>query len=239
MCRVKAFVAFTLIASSAVGSVKAQSLQVSPVTIDLPPGATSSVFTLETAKPEGVAVQARVFRWSKAAGVDKLERTNDVVISPPVLTVRAGSPSTLRLVRVAKTAVSGEETYRVIIDEIPDRKNLQGGTVVLAIHQSFPVFFGGADARPGQIAWKASQRGRKLFVEATNSGQKRIKVSKLTVTDGKNHDVLKIEGLAGYVLGGQTAAWELSESPGLNSVSIKAESEAGPINASVSVGKGG
>jgi fimbrial chaperone protein len=239
MCRVKALVALTLLASSAIGPVEAQSLRVSPVTIDLPPGATSSAFTLETDKAEGVAVQARVFRWSKAAGQDKLDSTEDVVISPPVMTVRAGSPATLRLVRVAKSAVSGEETYRVILDEIPDRKKLQSGVVALAVHQSFPVFFAGSDARSGSINWKARERNQKLFIEATNSGQKRVKVSKLTITDDKNHDVLKIEGLAGYVLGGQTTAWEVSETVGLKSLSIKAEGDTGLINASAIVGKGG
>ena len=78
---------------------------------------------------EGVAVQARVFRWSQVNGEDKLEKTEDVIISPPVLTVHGGAPSTFRLVRVAKTPVSGEETYRVLLDEIPDRKKLQAGTV--------------------------------------------------------------------------------------------------------------
>ena len=90
MCRVKALVAFTLLASSAIGPVEAQSLRVSPVTIDLPPGATSSAFTLETDKKEGVAIQARVFRWSKVGGEDKLDRAEDVVVSPPMQTVRAG-----------------------------------------------------------------------------------------------------------------------------------------------------
>ena len=136
-------------------------------------GAANTVLTLETDNKEGVAVQARVFRWSQADGEDKLEKTEDVVISPPVLTVRGGAPSTLRLVRVAKAAVSGEETYRVLIDEIPDRKNLQAGTVALVVRQSLPVFFDGTDARPGSLTWKAVDRKGKLVLEATNGGQKR------------------------------------------------------------------
>jgi fimbrial chaperone protein len=239
MCRVKALVAFALLASSAIGPVEAQSLQVSPVTIDLPPGATSSAFTIETDSQEGAAIQARVFRWSKAAGEDKLDRTEDVVVSPPAQTVRAGSPSTLRLVRVAKTPVSGEETYRVVVDVIPDRKKLQAGTVALVLHQSFPVFFAGIDLRPGQIAWKAQERGNKLFIEATNTGQKRVKFTKLKITGDDNRDVLKIEGLAGYVLGGQTTAWPVSGAAGLKSLSIKAEGDSGLINASATVSKGG
>ncbi len=239
MCRVKALVVLAILATPVTGPAWAQSLRVSPVTIDLPPGATSSALTLGTGKPGGVAVQARVFRWTKAAGKDKLDRTADVVVSPPMQRVRPGSPSTVRIVRVKKAAVSGEETYRVILDEIPDRKNIQSGTVAFTIHQSIPVFFAGLDVRPPRITWKARRRGNKLLIEAANSGQKRVRLSKLAVTDGKNRNVLKIPGLAGYVLGGQTTAWRVSKAAGLKTLSIKAEGDAGSINASVVVGKGG
>jgi fimbrial chaperone protein len=213
-------------------------LRVSPVTIELPAGAESAVFTLGTDSKEGVAVQARIFRWSQAGGEDKLDKTEDVVISPPVLTVHGGTPSTLRLVRVAKTPVSGEETYRVLIDEIPDRKKLQSGSVALQVRQSVPVFFAGFDARRGSITWKAVERHSKLVIEATNGGQRHIRVNTLAVTDEKNRDLLK--GGWGYVLNGQSKKWELqADAAGAKTLTIKAETETGPVNASVSVGKGG
>ena len=173
MRRFKVLLAFTLLAPSAIASVQAQSLRVSPVTVELPAGAESVAFTLETDGNE-LGVQARVFRWSQSGGEDKLEKTEDVVVSPPVLKVHRGTSSTLRLVRITKTPVSGEETYRVLIDEIPDRKKLQAGTVAFNIRQSVPVFFAGVDARPGAITWKAVMHGSKLAVEATNGGQKRV-----------------------------------------------------------------
>lgn len=238
MRRAPAFTAFALLASAAISPSQAQSLKVSPIMIDLPQGAANSVVTLETDKKEGVAVQARVFRWFQADGEDKLEKTEDVVVSPPVLTVRGGVSSTIRLVRVTKAPVSGEETYRVLLDEIPDRKNLQAGSVALAIRQSLPVFFAGIDARPGSITWRAVERKGKLVLEATNSGQRRVKLLKLAVTDEKNHDLVKNGGLA-YVLGGQTRTWELSGAAAGKPLTIKAESDTGPINASAIAGRSG
>ena len=239
MSRPTALVAFTLLASSAIGSVEAQSLRVSPVTIDLPPGASSSVFNLELDSKEGIAVQARVFRWSQADGEDKLQKTEDVVVSPPVLTVQGGASSIVRLVRVSQAPVAGEEAYRVLIDQIPDRKKLQAGAIALAIRQSVPVFFAGLNSRPGSLTWKTEERNHRLFVEATNAGQKRVRVSKLTVTDDKNREVVKIDGLAGYVLGGQSKAWPLGGTAAGNTLTIKAESATGPINATAIVGKSG
>ncbi len=238
MNRVQTFAPLAFLTTLAAGPAAAQSLQVEPLKIDLPPAATSSVLTLQTNNKESVAVQARVFRWSQADGEDKLEKTEDVVVSPPVLTVRGGTPSTVRVVRVAKAPVSGEETYRVLIDEIPDRKKLQAGSVALAIRQSVPVFFAGADLRPGSLAWKAVERKGKLVLEASNAGQKRVKLLRLAVTDEKNHNLVKNGGLA-YVLGGQTKTWEFSGGAAGETLTIKAESDTGPVNASAIAGKSG
>jgi fimbrial chaperone protein len=238
MSRIQAVAPLALLATLAAGTAAAQSLQIAPLMIDLPPNAASSVLTLQTDSREGVAVQARVFRWSQASGEDKLEKTEDVVVSPPVLTIRNGTPSTLRLVRIAKTPAAGEETYRVVIDELPNRKKLQAGTVALTVRQSLPVFFAGDDVRPGSLVWKVAGRNGKLVLEATNAGQRRVKLVKLAVTDGASRDLVKNGGLA-YVLGGQTKTWELSGAAAGKTLTIKAESDTGPINASAVAGRSG
>ncbi len=239
MSRVKVLGAFTLLVLFATGNAEAQSLRLSPVTIDLAPGEASSVFTLDTDKTEGVAVQARVFRWSQVGGEDKLEKTADVIVSPPVLTVKSGSSSTIRLLRVAAAPVVGEETYRVEIEEIPDRKSLQAGKVALVVRQSVPVFFSGLDQQAGSVTWRAVERKGGLVLEARNSGQRRVKLWKLRVIDEKKRDLVKMDGLSGYVLGGQAKAWVFSGQAGAKSLTIKAESDVGPINASITVGGSG
>ena len=238
MSRVLALAPLAFLTTLAAGPAAAQSLQVAPLMIDLPPASTTSVLTLQTNNKEGLVVQARVFRWSQADGGEKLEKTEDVVVSPPIVTVRSDTPSTVRLVRVSKAPVSGEETYRLLIDEIPNRKNLQAGTVALVVRQSLPVFFAGIDARTGSITWRAVERKGKLVLEASNAGQKRVKLTKLAVTDENNHDLVKNGGLA-YVLGGQTKAWELSGAAAGKTLTIKAESDAGPIHASAIAGRSG
>ena len=51
-------------------------------------------------------------------------------------------------------------------------------------------------------------------------------------------DLLKNGGLA-YVLGGQTKSWELSGAAAGKTLTIKAESDTGPINASAFAGRSG
>jgi len=242
MSRVRLAVFAAIFASSAIGQLQAQSLRVSPVTIDLPASERSSVISVADASSKPLQVQARVFRWLQKDGRDVLEKTADIVASPPLLTVSKDAGGIIRVVRVTNSPVTGEETYRVLIDEVPSREKLQAGGVTLLIRQSIPIFFSGVDLKPGSVTWRVKREGGKNFLEAVNPGQKRVRLSKLRVTDGQVRQLVNIEGLAGYVLGGQTKSWELPSAkteaiPPGQAITIEALTDAGPINASAIVGK--
>ncbi len=243
MCRVRLVAVAATVALSATGELKAQSLRVSPVTIDLPVSAQSSSLTIGNDSAKTVTVQARVFRWTQRQGEDVLEKTSEVVVSPPILTLAQGSDNILRVVRTASTPVVGEETYRILIDEVPSREKLQTQGVAIVLRQSLPVFFAGLDVKAADINWNIARHQNMMVVTATNTGQKRFKVSQLRIYTGADRDLASIKGLAGYVLGGQTKTWELPLSdkeitPGAK-LNIQTVSDSGPINASVIVGKDG
>jgi fimbrial chaperone protein len=232
-----------LVALAGMGAVRAQSLRLSPVTVDMPPMSRSTFLTVENGASEPVQVQVRVFRWWLEGGQDRLERTAGVVVSPPMLNAVRGEKNVIRIIRISQAPILGEETYRVFVEEIPSRKRLQAATVVLAIRHSVPVFFGGLDAGAGSVSWSAQSRGGKLILSATNPGQKHVKISQLRVTDGVSRELISIGGLAGYALGGQTRTWQLPVArgvikPGARLI-IQAQTEAGPINAIAVLGGSG
>jgi fimbrial chaperone protein len=244
MRRVRIAVFAAILALPAIGQSQAQSLRVSPVTIEQPASERSVVFNVGNAGSKPLQIQARVFRWSQQGGRDVLEKTADVAVSPPVLSLNENGEGIVRLVRVANTPVTGEETYRILFDELPSREKLQGMGVKLLIRQSIPVFFYGLDRQPGSLTWQTRREGGKTVLEARNQGQKRIRLSKMTVTDAAARQLVSIEGLAGYVLGGQTFAWELpageaGRAPDGQALNIEAQTDDGPIKASAALGKSG
>lgn len=96
---------------------QAAGLQVEPVLIDVAfPGAASAL-TLGLEGSRSANVQIRVLRWAQQDGVEKLLPTDDVVISPPAARLKPGADYTVRVVRVSRAAVRGEESYRVIVDQ--------------------------------------------------------------------------------------------------------------------------
>ena len=219
----------------------AASLQVSPVTVEVAAPGAATALKLRNEGTTPLNAQIRVFRWTQVNGEDKLEPTNDVVASPPLAKLAPKVDYTVRLVRVSKTPVSKEETYRLFVDELPDAANQRNRAVNLLLRYSIPVFFYPAAGNPPSLAWSVEQSGGKLAVVVKNSGDRHLRISNLKLRDDKGGTVSFGNGLSGYVLGGSSRRWDVASGKGSLSagspIAVSAEGERGPINASAQPGR--
>ena len=118
----------------------AATLQVSPINIEVTAPVTTATETLSNIDGKGVLnCQVRVFKWTQVNGVEKLEPTRDVVASPPALTIAEGKNATVRIVRLSKTPVTTEETYRLLVDEIPAAPTKGTEAVAFAVRHNVNV----------------------------------------------------------------------------------------------------
>jgi fimbrial chaperone protein len=219
----------------AAGAAAAGPLQVEPVLVDVTaPGAASTL----TLRGDGTPVEAqvRIFRWVQANGEDRLEPTTDVVASPPALSLKSDAAHVVRIVRVAKTPVAQEESYRILVDQLPNLAQQRNGTVNLILRQSIPVFFKPAAASGPKLTWSVAQANGKASLLAHNSGDRRVRVSDLKVRDGQGPDLTVAGGLAGYVLPGATKRWALpgGRAAAGGTLRVAAQGDTGPIDASAS-----
>ena len=220
-------------------SLRAATLQIEPVLIDVAaPGAASTV-SLRNDGTTPINVQIRVFRWSQIDGKENLEPTEDVVASPPAVTLAPNGNYVARIVRVTKRPVGGEESYRVLIDQLPAPHQKRTSAVNLLVRYSIPVFFGASERRDPAVAWTVAVSGNKVKVTARNDGDRRLRIASLNIRNSKGKTVLFSKGLVGYVLGKSTVAWT-APAAGFapdGSVSISAQSDTGPVEAVASVGR--
>src|SRR5438094_6012930 len=214
----------------------AASLQVAPVKVEVAAPGAATTLKLRNEGTTPLNAQIRVFRWSQVNGEDKLEPTNDVVASPPIARLAPKVDYTVRLVRVNKTPVAKEETYRLFVDELPDAANQRNRAVNLLLRYSIPVFFYPAAGNPPTLTWSVEQSGGKLAVVAKNSGDRHLRISNLKLRDEKGGTVSFGDGLSGYVLGGSTRRWVVASGKGSLSaggnIAVSAQGDLGPINAS-------
>ncbi len=220
------------LASGTAGAFAAE-LHVRPVLVDLPAPAAAATLTLNNRGKGLITAQVRVFRWTQKNGKDVLVPTRDVVASPPLMRMRPNRDHVIRIVRITKRPVKGEESYRLLVDQIPERKK-KGVGVVFAVRYSIPVFYHEQGLSPARLSWQARRKGRTLILTARNTGQRHERLARLKLVTARGRTLTLSKGLAGYVLGGSTKVWKVKAPAGLSgTITIKGQGLNGPIKAKV------
>jgi len=147
----------------------AAALRVAPLLIDVRKGATSTI-ELQNLGRDVTNVQIRIFKWVQKDGKRQLLKTRDVVASPPFAKIRPGKRNTIRVVRLSRRPLGAEESYRLLIDEIPTRKKTKRFQVGIALRYSLPVFFGTQSAETSGLKWTVVQKNGETIVTAKNNG---------------------------------------------------------------------
>ena len=156
---------------------------------------------------EPINAQIRVFKWSIVNGKEQLNPTDDVVASPPSVTLTPRGQYVVRIVRMSKQPVVGEESYRLLVDQLPDLSQQRNGAVNLMVRYSIPVFFGAANKKSPTVAWSVAPNGDKITLTARNSGDRRLRISALSLRDASGKSFSFGSGLAGYALGQSAVSW--------------------------------
>ena len=206
---------------------QAASISVSPIRIDVPAPASSASVNLRNEAALPVNIQIRIFKWVLKNGEDFYEESDDVVATPPVATVPPAGSALVRIVRTSNGPVTGEESYRLIVDEIPDANRIRNSGVNMALRYVIPVFFINGDAVQPKLVWSIRTEGAKRMLAATNTGDRSSRISNLRLDK-----TVLFGGLAGYVLGHSTRMWPLPAK--VSGGRVTADSNNGPIDAPLS-----
>ncbi|MEH0874004.1 fimbria/pilus periplasmic chaperone [Pectobacterium cacticida] len=78
----------------------------------------SSALWLENKGSTSVGLQIRIMSWKQSDFRDRYAEQNNVIATPPFMTLEPGKRNMIRLIRVTPTPANTERAYRIIIDEI-------------------------------------------------------------------------------------------------------------------------
>lgn len=233
MCRVRQLLALLLLMLGM--AAQAATLQISPVMVELQADQTASGLSLSNSGERAIYGQVRVFLWDQVNGDDTLAPTQELIASPPLMKIPPHGEQLVRLVRKSSTPVSAEQSYRIVIDEIPVAEDLSASesSVKIRLRYSVPVFVsaGGPPAQP-KLAWQVQRRDDAWILRLANSGAKRAQVGALTLTNAAGKDFVITQGLFGYALAGREREWRLSVKPDTDlsgPLAIKANINANPV----------
>ncbi|HKE49710.1 MAG TPA: molecular chaperone [Rhodanobacteraceae bacterium] len=206
---------------AAASQASASGLQVAPTSLELAASGPAQALWLTNTGDHALHAQVRAYKWSQASGKDDLAATQDVVASPPMLDVPAGGRQLVRVIRTG-AAAAGEQTYRLLVDELPVGGEAKQTGVQYVLRYSVPVFVGASGTPSLQWSTKVDNEG--LKVEIHNSGTAHAQVSYVSLQPAGGAPVEVVPGLLGYVLPGATMHWTVALPAGANAAnaSLKA-----------------
>jgi len=218
----------------------ASSLQISPVVLELHDGQGAAGITLRNPDDKPLYGQVRVFRWDQSLGEDTLEPTQELLASPPLIEIPAHGEQLVRLVRRATDKPAAEQTYRLLIDEVPSADAAAASGVTIRLRYSVPVFVEppGAAAAP-VLSWQLQRDRQGWVLQVANEGRRRAQISavQLVSASGKSYAVEK--GLLGYALAGKARQWHIKLDGGVDlhaPLRVHATVNAVPVEGDVSIG---
>jgi len=215
------------------------SLTVMPLIMEVRAPKVADKITVRNNSRQPMKMQFRVYRWQKKNGQDMFAPTSDVVITPPFITVRPGADGIARLTRVSKKPLTGEESYRVFIDQVPssrvkvDVNGVRSG-VAMTLGQSIPAFFYPASAASAagqataQPVFSVQASGKNYDLIVTNPQAQRLRISDVELLAG-GKVVARKKGLVGYALPGEQANFKISGKGGGVPNRIRYLSDAGRV----------
>lgn len=188
--------------------VHSSELLISPVNLDIPAGAKSTVLRIKNLSQIEMILQVRVQPWEKQS-----KNFRDVVISPAMLRI---PPQREQIVRVVNTGAPAqldiERMYRVIIDDLAPPNSLlkeQPSAIGLKMRYALPLFIGGPnlmtsrtnDTKKLKQAWQQQLQfslvGERQ-IRFLNQANLHARIAKLTIHyNEESYSV--VPGLLGYV----------------------------------------
>lgn len=192
--------------------------------IDAPASATM-VWVKNNSPTEEIVLQARVLSWKQNENRDHYDPQDDLVVSPPLITVKPGVQQVFRVINRKGVIenVEQELSYRLLIDEIPVANKADGAALNFQMRYSLPLFVGVPDdyvkknLRDRHTEMAAHLRYRLIAepvktLEIINDGKLNARLSKVRIFQaGIQKDTLISEGLLGYVLVGSSRQWPLND----------------------------
>lgn len=192
--------AVLLAAAACTLPVHAAQFTITPVRIFMTPRDRAVAVTIVNESDEPVVMQADLYTWKqKPDGSDELELTEDLILTPPILKLEPRGRQVVRLARLTPPPGAVQQTYRMIVREIPEARS--GGQVQLQVALAFslPVFITPNGARRDLRCGLERSAADTVRAVCSNAGNAYTQIRELDVTDAAGQR-LAVRDQGGYIL---------------------------------------
>lgn len=189
-----------LAAAASALPVHAAQFTITPVRIFMNQRDRAVAVTIVNESDEPVVMQADLYTWKqKPDGSDDLQLTEDLILTPPILKLAPKARQVVRLARLSPPPGGVQQTYRMIVREIPEARPGQQLQLQVALAFSLPVFITPPGAKRDLRC--GVERGTPDTVRAvcSNNGTAYTQIRELELT-GAGGAKLAARDQGGYIL---------------------------------------
>ncbi|MDE2606269.1 MAG: molecular chaperone [Burkholderiales bacterium] len=187
-----------LVATAVAGAVPPAlggEFSVTPISVDLKPGAMSETITVTNHAKDKLRVNIRLMQWTQdAQGKDVYTDSNDLVYFPRQMDVEGEAK---RLVRVGLKTPAGtmERTYRLFIEEQPEATpDPARSQIAFYFRFGVPIFVAPAVPKPQPDVPVPTLQGGKLSIPVKNTGNQHFRLVKIAISDAAGY----LEEISGW-----------------------------------------
>lgn len=208
----------------------AGSISVTPTRLDLSPGQSAGSVTVVNDGDEPIMIQVETFAWSDGTTTADLDPTREIVAVPPLSRLKPGEKQIIRVAKRGVARTDSEETYRLLLTEVPQSDGNNRGGVRFALRLSLPLFITPptAEARP---SWTIEKASGGPVLQVANSGNAHLLVRRLEISGGGAKAPTVVD-TPSYILAGRQQQWSLDHPAlrGLNALKIRAQTNLGDLD---------
>ena len=218
----------------------ATTFNVSPIRVELSAVKPTSFLTITNDDGAPKVVQVELMAWSQAEQRNIFVPSNDIVVNPPIFTVKPGSTQIVRLGLRRPIDADHELSYRLFLTEVPPpvesaaQRMGQGLQIVLRL--SVPIFISTQNKPVPTLSWKAvSDKDGAIHLTATNTGNMHFQIQDFKLTVPASSRVLAKQTGAVYLLPEQSWHWRFNPDTHwrADSLYLSARTDSGDINEEV------
>ena len=184
---------------------------VTPVRIQISTSRPNAVMQIVNRDDQPVTVQAHVVAWNTDGQNDVYADSNEIMLNPPIAVIPAHQSQLIRLGLRHPTEGTQEQSYRLILEEVPPpaRPDFRGIQTLLRL--SIPIFAVPKTKISPQITWRAVKTDdSQLRLIAVNQGTAHVQIKSLEVRSGESSDDFLKGTPPAYLLPSQQRQWMIS-----------------------------
>ena len=175
-----------------------------PVHVQMAPGQKAATLSVTNAGMVETAIQIRAFTWTQPDGNDQLTASDAIVVSPPIATIPPSATQIIRLV-LRRTPEAREDTYRILLDQIPPPA--EQGTVHVVLRISIPIFAQPRTRLGSHLQFHTERDDQQLFLVVSNDGVTHDVLHGLELGTSDSQTLKTNFSGSQYVLSGGTRRW--------------------------------